>query len=200
MIATAVHPRAENVGAAVIPTQSAVTNTPRPIAISDLTLAATSTAMNVSLLLLHRAFSDWRCAEVAHNGEALLSELVGDAVKLTGVPDSSTRWRDRDDLALIDVRLLLFQHSIVIEVADRHRSPPVPSDTFRSLSKRWHFYPTPAGRVVWCELELSRHDLTEHGLPKREPSPVPHPRGTPARTPSVDQDLLQRIRDRLKAL
>jgi hypothetical protein len=200
VIATAVHPRAENAAAAVIPTQSAVTNMLRPIAISDLTLAATSTAVNVSLLLLHRAFADWSCAGMASSGAALLSEMVGNAVELTGVPGSPTRWRDRDDLALVDVRLLLFEHSIVIEVADRHRSPPVPSDTFRSLSKRWHFYPTPVGRVVWCELELSHYDLTEHGLPKREPSPVPPPRQPPAPAPSVDQDLLQRLRKGLNAL
>jgi hypothetical protein len=93
---------------------------------------------------------------------------------------------------------VLFDDSIVIEVADQHRDPPKPTDTVRSLSKRWHFYPTPTGRVVWCELEMPRHALTEHGLPKRKRSPVPRPRRAPG--PSVDRDLLQRIHSGLAAL
>lgn len=198
MIATAVHPHTEQVAAATSAAQWVVHDGPQPIAKSDLTLAATPTAVNVSVLLLHRAVSDWNCPGLAKNGATLLSELVSDAVKLTGVHDASTRWLDCDDLALIDVRLLLFDHSIVIEVADRHRKPPAPSETFRSLSKRRHFYPTPTGRVVWCELELPPRDLTEHGLPKRVRPTVPRPRQAPAY--SVDQHLLLRIRNGLKAL
>jgi hypothetical protein len=196
MIATSVHPHTEQVAAAMIPAQRVMTNEPRPIAVSDLTLAATSTAVNVSLLLLHCALADWGRPELARSGAALLSELVGKAVKLTGVPDPSARWFDREDLALVHVRLRLFDDRLVIEVADRHREPPNPSDAFRSLSKRWNFYPTQAGRVVWCDLELAQHELTEHGLPKRKPSPAPPPtRQLPTSPP--DRDLLQRV---LKAL
>jgi hypothetical protein len=124
MIATAVHPHTEQAAAATSPTQRVMNNGPQPIAKSDLTLAATPTAVNVSLLLLHRAVTDWNYPALVGNGAPLLSALVSDAVKLTGVHDASTRWLDCDDLALIDVRLLLFDHSIVIEVADRHRKPP----------------------------------------------------------------------------
>jgi hypothetical protein len=176
-----------------------MTNAPQPIAVSDLTLAATSTAVNVSLLLLDCALADWGRPELARGGATLLSELVGEAVKLTGVPDPKARWVDLDDLALVHVRLRLFDDRLVIEVADRHRKPPNPSDPFRSLSKRWNFYPTAAGRVVWCELELAQHELTEHGLPKRKPSPVPPPTRQPPTSPP-DPDLLQRVLRALEEL
>jgi hypothetical protein len=163
MTATAVRSCTEHVSTATIPAQQVMASSPRPRAISDLTLAATPTAVNVGLLFLRYTLTEWEHPELASNGEPLVSELVGQAVQLTGVSDPSTRWRDLDDLALICLRLVLFDHAIVIEVADRHREPPNPSDAFRSLNKRWHFYPTAAGRVVWCELELPQYELTEHG-------------------------------------
>lgn len=195
MTVTAMHPCTEPATAAAIPVPQAA---PQPTAVSDLTLAATSTAVNIGLVLLHLTLTKWGHPELLRTGAAVLSELLDQAVRHTGVPDPTERWRDRDDLALINVRLLLFDHAILIKVADRHREPPEPSDTFRALSNQWHFHPTPAGRVVWCELDLSQHDLTEHGLPKRRRTGAPHPQRTPASL--VDRQLLQRIHEGLKAL
>jgi hypothetical protein len=161
-------------------------------------LAATSTAVNVGLMFLDLTLTKWGHPELVRTGAAVLSQLLDQAVRHTGVPDPTGRWRDRDDLALIGVRLLLFNHSIVIEVADRHRERPELSDAFRLLSNRWHFSPTSAGRVVWCELDLSQHELTEHGLPKRRRTGAPHPQRPPE--PLVDRQLLQRIRKGLEAL
>jgi hypothetical protein len=180
-----------------IPAPRAAPSEPPPTAVSDLTLAATSTAVNVGLMLLHHTLTKWGHPELVRTGAAVLSELLDQAVKHTGVPDPTARWRDRDDLALIGVRLLLFDHGVVIEVADRHREPP-PSDAFCSLSNRWHFHPTPAGRVVWCELELPQHELTEHGLPKRRRTGAPRTPRAPALP--VDRQLLRRIHEGLKAL
>lgn len=195
MTVTAVHSCAESAPAGAIP---APRTGPQPTAVSDLTLAATSTAVNVGLMLLHLTLAKWGHPELVRTGAAVLSELLDQAVRHTGVPDPTERWRDRDDLALIGVRLLLLDHGIVIKVADRHREPPEPSDAFRSLSDRWHFHPTPAGRVVWCELDLSQHELTEHGLPKRRRTGAPPPQRMPA--PLVDRQLLQRIHEGLEAL
>ncbi|TCO46440.1 hypothetical protein EV192_11916 [Actinocrispum wychmicini] len=198
MTVTAAHFRTERVTTTAIPALRVMTSAPRPRAISDLTLVATSTAVSVGLLFVRYTLTEWDRPELASNGEALLSELVSQAVQLIGVPDPSTRWRDLDDLALIQLRLVLFDHAIVIEVADRHREPPNPSDAFRSLSKQWNFYPTEAGRVVWCELELPQYQLTEHGLPKRRPSPRPITQRPP--TLPGDRDVLQRVREWLEEL
>lgn len=198
MTVTGVRSCTESVVAAAIPAQRTVANTLRPGAVADLTLAATSTAVNVGRMFVHHTLNEWGQPGLVSTGEALLSELVGQAVTLTGVPDPTTRWLDLDDLALIDVRLLLFDHGIVIEVADRHREAPTPSTRFRSLSTRWHFYPTPAGRVVWCELALIQYELTEHGLPKRKRSSGPPTQRSPG--PPVDRELLRRVLNGLERL
>ena len=195
MTATVTHACINPATAAAIPTQRAVASAPQPRAAADLTLAATPTAVNVGLMFLDLTLSKWGHLELRSIGTPLLAELVGQAVSLTGVSDPSTRWLDLNDLALINVRLLLFDHGIVIEVADRHREPPTPSDAFRSLSRRWHFSATPAGRVVWCEVALAPYELTEHGLPKRKRSARSPTQRAP--DPPVDSDVLQRVLDGL---
>jgi hypothetical protein len=186
--ATAMSSDTEQVATATIPAQRGMTSSPRPRAVSDLTLAATSTAANVGVLFLQYTLEEWGRPDVVSNGKALLSEMITQAVTLTGVPNPSPRWADLDNLTLLHVRLMLFEQEVVIQVADRHRKPPTPSPFFRALSKRWHFYPTPVGRVVSCALDLPQ--LTEHGLPKRKPPPVPRER--PPRS-VVDRELLQRV-------
>ncbi len=198
MTATAAHSNTEYVTTVTVPAERVMTNTPRPRVVSSLTLAATSTAVHVGLLFLNYTLIKWDHQELALNGETLLSEMVMQAVKLTGVPDPSPRWVDLDDLALVCVRLMLFDHAVVIEVADRHREPPNPSEDFRWLSKRWNFYPTQAGRVVWCELELPHFELTERGLPKRPASRAPRIQRSPP--PHVDEELLRSVRKGLKNL
>jgi hypothetical protein len=59
-------------------------------------------------MLLHHTLKKWGHPELAPTGATVLTELLDQAVKHTGVPDPTARWRDRDDLALIGVRLLLF--------------------------------------------------------------------------------------------
>lgn len=194
MTATAMSSDTEQVATATIPARG-MTSSPRPRAVSDLTLAATSTAVNVGVLFLQYTLEEWGCPDVVSNGKTLLSELISQAVTLTGVPNPSPRWVDLDDLALLHVRLMLFDQEVVIQVADRHQKPPTPSPSFRSLSKRWNSYTTPVGRVVWCALDLPQ--LTEHGLPKRKPPPVPRKR--PPRS-AVDHDLLRRVLKGLEEL
>lgn len=193
MTATAMYSDTEQV--ATISAQRGMTSSQRPRAVSDLTLAATSTAVNVGVLFLQYTLEEWGRPDVVSNGKTLLSELISQAVTLTGVPNPSPRWVDLDDLALIHVRLVLFEQEVVIEVADRHRKPPTPTPSFRIVSKRWNFYQTPVGRVVWCALDLPQ--LTERGLPKRKRPSVPRKR--PPRS-VVDRDLLQRVLKGLEEL
>lgn len=169
MTATVAH-ACVNPGAAAIAAQRAMAGGPQPRAAVDLTLAATPTAVNVGLMFLDLTLSKWDHLELRSTGTPLLAELVDQAVTLTGVADPSKRWLELSDLALINVRLLLFDRRIAIEVADRHREPPTPSDVFRSLSPQWRFAPTPAGRVVSCDVELTPYERTEHGLPKQKRS------------------------------
>jgi len=198
VVADDLRSRPEQSNRPTIPAPRSMTEQLRPKAIADLTLAATSTAVNVGILLLHHTLKEWERTELEDSGEAVLSELIDQAVKLTGVPDPSPRWLDLDDLALIRVRLVLLDHGVIVEVADRHDQPPSLPDAVTSLCSRWNFYPTSVGRVVWCELEPSVYELTEHGLPKR----VRPKTGDIKRPPAlpVDAELLQRVLEGLEGL
>jgi hypothetical protein len=165
---------------------------------SDLTLAATSTAVNVATLFVDYTLKHWGHDDLTTTLDLLASELVGDAVKMTGIPEPSPRWTELQDLALLRVRLVLLDESVVVEVADRHDRPPTPSEQFRALCKRWDSSRTQHGRVVWAELGFSVYELTPQGLPKRKRSWMP----PPAESTQVvtDPELLRRIRDGLKQL
>ncbi len=121
---------------------------------------------------------DWRLAELIETAELLVSELVTNAVKSTGVVDESPGWSALNDLALIHVRLVLLEDGVVIEVVDREMQPPVISDQsldaeggrglllIETLSRQWDFYfPPSGGKVVWCELQLPAPLVS--GLPRR---------------------------------
>lgn len=175
-----------------------MTERPQPKAIADLTLAATSTAASVGTMFLHYTLTEWQRTELADNAEAVLTELIEQAVTLTRVPDPSPRWVELADLALIRVRLVLLENGVIVEVVDRHDKPPTWADAVTALCSRWNSYPTNEGRVVWCELEPPVYELTEHGLPKRVRSKAAPIDRTPA--PQVDQVLLRRVREGLEKL
>lgn len=175
-----------------------MTERPSPKAIADLTLAATSTAVSVGMMFLRCTLANWQRAELGDNGEAVLSELIGQAVTLTGVPDPSPRWVELDDLALLRVRLVLLERGVIVEVADRHNQLPSLPSVVTSLCSRWNSYPTNAGRVVWCELEPPVYELTEHGLPKRARPKTADIDPRPA--PPVDVELLRRVVEGLEKL
>ena len=49
----------------------------------------------------------------------MISELVPNAVQATGVTEAKPLWSQLAELATIHVRLLLFEHSVVLAVWDR---------------------------------------------------------------------------------
>ncbi len=198
VVADNLHSRPEQLNRPTIPAPRSMTEQPRPKAIADLTLAATSTAVNVGILLLHHTLQEWKRTELEDSGEAVLSELIGQAVKLTGVPNPSPRWVELDHLALIRVRLVLLDKGVIVEVADCHDQPPSLPDAVTSLCSRWNSYPTSVGRVVWCELEPPVYELTEHGLPKRVRSKTGGIDPRPAA--GVDREFLQRVLEGLEGL
>jgi hypothetical protein len=124
-------------------------------AISDLVLAATSTAVSCARLFVECTLRRWERRELTDGTVWLVTELVADAVRLTGFPHPEARWVDADDLALLRARLVLLDQGIICEVADRHTELPTPSEQFQTICTRWNAYLTGAGRVVWGELTLS---------------------------------------------
>lgn len=82
--------------------------------------------------------------------------------------DPVPRWSDPDHLALIRLRLIVVDASLIIEVWDREATPPVLLDTPGSeeetgrgllivarLSKQWNYYGSAeGGKWVWAELGI----------------------------------------------
>ncbi len=198
VVADSLGSRPEQSNRPTIPAPRSMVEQPRPKAIADLTLAATSTAASVGVMFLRCTLTEWQRDELGNNGEAVLSALISEAVASTGVPEPSPRWTELTDLALIRVRLVLLETGVIVEVADRHNQPPTWADAVTSLCSRWNSYRTDAGRVVWCELEPPLYELTAIGLPKRIRTKAVDTTRRPAA--SVDRELLQRVLEGLEGL
>jgi anti-sigma regulatory factor (Ser/Thr protein kinase) len=131
---------------------------------SYLELGALPTAVPCARLHARHVLWEWGLNGPAPDSELLVSELVTNAVKATAGRDGAT------------VRLRLSRDSarVLIEVWDADPQAPETKDLgehgtpdpeeeggrglflVAALSARWDWYPTrePAGKVVWCELEV----------------------------------------------
>lgn len=134
-----------------------------------LTLAAVPTAVRCARMFVRITLQNWQASEeTVETAELLASELVSNAVKVTGVveqlPISSDAYRH---LSLIEIRLMTFERSVVIEVWDTDSDPPVLQEQLlgaedgrglsivATMSRRWSYYVPPnGGKVVWCEFDL----------------------------------------------
>jgi anti-sigma regulatory factor (Ser/Thr protein kinase) len=145
-----------------------------------LTLAATPTAVSCARQLVRLTLSRWGLAALAEDAELVISELVTNAVQASGVTDPDAAWGDLGGLATIQVRVLMYQADIVIEVWDRDPGSPVRHDAasdeeggrglliVTALCKEWdYFYAARGGKVVWAELAVPAELLTPAGLPRR---------------------------------
>jgi anti-sigma regulatory factor (Ser/Thr protein kinase) len=101
---------------------------------------------------------------MAEDSELVVSELVTNAVQATGITEAEPRWSQLDGLAVIHVRLVLSDRSIVIATWDRNPEPPVPAEPgtdsedgrglaiVAALSQRWDYLAAQGGKYVWAEL------------------------------------------------
>jgi hypothetical protein len=151
----------------------------------------------------------WHALFIEEHMEAVAVELVSLAVEATR-PADDTSWSNITELNPITLRLLGYQRHIVFEVTDAHHealelteNAELPEDSgiglVDALANRWGSFVSPRGRVIWAELAV--YERTEAGLPKRERKPSPWLRGsTPPPAPTVESDLLRRVRDGLEQL
>ena len=103
---------------------------------------------------------------IAETAELLVSELVTNAVRFANGPGRAPRDPGRADASVISLSLRHFSRSLLIEVFDTDRNPPVLSgrdehaeggrglELVNALSKEWsYFFPPGGGKVVYCFLE-----------------------------------------------
>ena len=99
--------------------------------------------------------------------ELLVSELVTNAVRFANDLGRAQQYSKHADANVISLSLRHFRGSLLIEVYDTDRNPPMlsgPDDYAESgrglvlvnaLSKEWsYFFPPGGGKVVYCVLEI----------------------------------------------
>lgn len=174
---------------------------------SSINLAAVATAVGCSRLFVRTTLKQWDLANLTDDAELLASELVTNAVKKTGIARPSPRFTELTGLAMLQVRLVVLRHGLVVEVWDRDTTAPAVRSVealdesgrglfiVQTLAKRWSFYrPEGGGKWVWAELEIPRL----HGpLPRRRRTQGSNV--TPVEV-ETDVDLITRVRDGLRSL
>jgi len=143
---------------------------PRPLAAGSVALVTLPTSPFWARRYT-RMFLD-SCREIGEAtteaAELLVSELVTNAVRFANDPGRAQRYSKRVDASVISLFLRRFRGSLLIEVYDTDRNPPVlsgPDDFAESgrglmlvnaLSKEWsYFFPPGGGKVVYCVLEIA---------------------------------------------
>jgi anti-sigma regulatory factor (Ser/Thr protein kinase) len=178
---------------------------------TSLTLAAAPAAIGRARQLVRFALSGWGLAAMADDAELVASELMTNAVQATGVTGTRPVSGGFDAAAAVQVRVLMYQASIIIEVWDRdpgtpHRREAAAGDEggrglmiVAALCTQWDFFgAADGGKVVWAELAVPAEILTPAGLPRRE-------RGAPVTTGNHaglihDPALLRRVHRALNDL
>jgi anti-sigma regulatory factor (Ser/Thr protein kinase) len=138
----------------------------RPRRSDRISLAALVSAPGNSRRFVRQVCARWNVPdEQSETIQLLTSELVTNAVAETGILESDPEYGvAHADATLIQVGLLEFAHSLVVEVWDSSFEPPKlaepDSDSERgrglqlvdTLSRQWGYYPARTGKVVWCEI------------------------------------------------
>lgn len=131
-----------------------------------LRLAALPNAVATARRHAESLLTGWDMADLAETTTLIVSELVTNAVKATGVLDESPRWGDlHRRLTTICLCLYHCPSGVVVEVWDRETSPPKRKEPaghdergrgiqlIDALSKQWGYrWPKTGGKWVWCEV------------------------------------------------
>jgi anti-sigma regulatory factor (Ser/Thr protein kinase) len=178
---------------------------------TSLTLAAAPAAIGRARQLVRFALSGWGLAALAEDAELVTSELMTNAVQATGATSTEATRDGFGKVATVQVRVLMYQASIIIEVWDRDPGTPERHEAatndeggrglmiVAALCTQWDFAgAADGGKVVWAELAVPAEILTPAGLPRRERrAPV-----TTANQAGLNHDpaLLRRVHRALKDL
>lgn len=133
---------------------------------SILELAALPNAVSSARRHTRDILPHWGHALLVEVCELLVSELVTNAVKASGIVDQQPRYPDLyDRLERVKLRLFPTHDSIFIEVWDSNTAKPTISTPeldaesgrgmllVEALSERWNvYYPKRGGKIVWCEV------------------------------------------------
>lgn len=178
---------------------------------TSLTLAAAPAAISRARQLVRFALTGWGLAALTADAELVTSELMTNAVQATGGGSAQVRPDGFGAAVTIQVRVLMYPASIIIEVWDREPGTPHRRDAaigdeggrglmiVAALCTQWDFAAeADGGKVVWAELAIPAEILAPVRLPRRK-------RGAPITAASragltPDPALLRRVHQALKDL
>ncbi|MGA5000927.1 ATP-binding protein [Streptomyces arboris] len=168
--------------------------------VDQLSLVAAQSAVRTSRHFLRFALSKWQAALIEDDVLLVASELVTNAINVTGVVAAKPTWGELERLDLVHVRLVGLRDSVVVEVWDVSGEPPrlqrVGDDSeegrglflVQELAERWGSYRTTGGKAVWAQLAV------RPPLPRRSPRGERLGGGAVAPPPGPDATFLRRVR------
>ncbi|MFD8469931.1 ATP-binding protein [Streptomyces cyaneofuscatus] len=167
--------------------------------VDQLSLVAGQSAVRTSRHFLQFALAKWQATLIEDDVLLVASELVTNAIAVTGVVAAKPTWGELERLDLVHVRLVGLRNSVVVEVWDVSDEPPrlqrVGGDSedgrglflVQELAARWGSYRTAGGKAVWAQMTV------RPPLPRR-PGGGEGRGGRPATPPGPDAALLRRVR------
>lgn len=152
--------------------------------------AATGTAPGCARMFVRCTLRSWLLASLLEDAELIVSELVTNAVRVTGMTDPNATYADLANLAIIAVQVRVSGESLFIEVWDADTDQPHESPAgeqsgaegglaeggrglliVRHLSKRCGVMTLASGgKVVWSELDAGPEIAN---VPQMDPRPLP---------------------------
>ncbi|MBK3559784.1 ATP-binding protein [Streptomyces sp. MBT56] len=118
-------------------------------------------------MFVRATLTRWKLAEYIDDAALIMSELVTNAIKASGITDPDPKpWQIKAE-HVIGVQLRAVEASLYVEAWDRTPEPPVRKSPsveaeggrglllVEQLAKQWNVYrPNVGGKVVWAELPL----------------------------------------------
>ncbi|WP_243766182.1 ATP-binding protein [Streptomyces sp. GC420] len=140
---------------------------PIPLLARSLRLTAVPSAVSVSRMFVGHTLKLWQLEDHTDTAALIMSELVTNAVKASGITDTDPKSWQITAEHVIGIRLRAIEASLYVEVWDRtdvapvRKNPSLEAEGGRGLllveqlAKRWDVYrPHVGGKVVWAELPL----------------------------------------------
>jgi anti-sigma regulatory factor (Ser/Thr protein kinase) len=181
---------------------------PIPLLAASLRLTAVPTAVGHSRMFVRHTLDRWKLMEHEESATLIMSELVTNAIKASGITDPDPRpWQIKDE-HVIGAQLQVVHGKLFVEVWDRTPETPVRQNPdfnatsgrglllVESLAEDWGICrPHVGGKVVWAELPVELPaDSPPFDLPHR---PMLLPAGVRAPWGSVELQARQALLDRL---
>jgi anti-sigma regulatory factor (Ser/Thr protein kinase) len=177
-----------------------------------LKLAATPTAVSIGRTLVEHSLGLWGLDHLADSATLIVSELLTNAVKATGIMESNPSWAALEGLALLAVQVRVQGRTLVVEAWDSSTSEPKPRTVnddaeggrglflVEAMSDRWDVcLPESGGKIVYAELNIDKRRgpavMRPMRLPKRVRSVVMT--GTGPHHVMADRALLGRVMEGL---